>query len=151
MDIEYRCAKTEDAEVLVEIYNASFYKDYIRYGECPGYGKTVEMMKKSIRDCPKFVILNDGNPVGAISCKGIGDGVYEIGCLCIIPEFQGKGIGTKAIGFIKSYYEDWKKITLTTPVDKKENVHFYTEKCGFDVESTEMDGNVEVFRFILKR
>lgn len=39
MDIEYRCAKTEDAEMLVEIYNTSFYHDYVRYGECPGYGK----------------------------------------------------------------------------------------------------------------
>lgn len=34
--------------------------------------------------------------------------VYEVGCLCVVPEYQGKGIGTQAIRFIKSYYEDWK-------------------------------------------
>ena len=40
MTIEYRRATKEDAEVLVNIYNASFYDDYVRYGSCPGYGQT---------------------------------------------------------------------------------------------------------------
>lgn len=46
MKIEYRKAETEDAEMLVNIYNASFYSDYRRFGACPGYGKTIEMMEK---------------------------------------------------------------------------------------------------------
>lgn len=57
MNIEYRWAEIEDTEMLVEIYNASFYDDYIRYGECPGYGKTVENMKQSSRNCPKHIIM----------------------------------------------------------------------------------------------
>ena len=48
MKIEFRQAAMTDAELLVEIYNASFYNDYIKYGECPGYGKTKEVMEKSI-------------------------------------------------------------------------------------------------------
>ena len=43
------------------------------------------------------------------------------------------------------------KLTLVTPVDKSENIKFYTEKCGFDIVSTERDGNVEVARFVLER
>ena len=35
MTIEYRQAVLEDAELLVNIYNASFYDDYMRYGSCP--------------------------------------------------------------------------------------------------------------------
>ena len=66
--------------------------------------------------------------VCCISCKAVDNGVYEIGCLCVRPEFQGKGIGTAAVAFAKSHYVDWKKITLITPVDKKENVRFYTER-----------------------
>ena len=77
--------------------------------------------------------------------------MYEIGCLCVRPEFQGKGIGTSAVAFAKSHYEDWKKFTLITPVDKEENVRFYTEKCGFKIAATEMDGNVKVVRFVLER
>ena len=151
MTTEYRKAKTEDAEMLVNIYNAAFYSDYIRFGSCPGYGKTTEMMEASIKEHPKYIILCDNKPVGCVSCKMPEPKVYEITCLCIIPEYQGKGLGTQAVQFVKSLYEDWEKFTLVTPVDKKENVRFYTEKCGFRITSVEKDGNVELARFIMER
>ena len=137
MKIEYRQAIIEDAELLVNIYNASFYDDYVRFGTCPGYGQTKEMMEESISKYLKHIILCDNEPVGCVSCIDLGEGVYEVGCLCVIPEYQGKGIGTQAIRFVKSIYEDWVRLTLVTPIDKKENVKFYTEKCGFRIESTE--------------
>ena len=151
MKIAFRKADVTDAELLIDIYNAAFYPDYIRYGECPAYGKTVEMMRQSIIDCPKFVILCDEKTVGCISCKELQTGVYEVGCLCVIPAFQGKGIGTSAMEFVKSYYTDWSRFTLVTPADKSENVLFYTKKCGFAIQSFETDGNVKVARFVLKR
>ena len=150
-ELEFRQADITDAELLIEIYNASFYNDYIKYGECPAYGKTKEVMEKSIKNYPKFIILCDGSPVGCVSCKKIEERVYEVGCLCVIPKFQGKGIGTRAIEFVKSFYKDWDKFTLITPMDKSENIKFYTEKCGFNIVSTERDGNVEVARFVLER
>ncbi len=149
--IEFRKAETEDAQLLIDIYNASFYSDFIRYGECPAYGRTKEMMIKSIKDYPKFLILQNGRPVGCISCRAAENGVYEVGCLCVVPDYQGRGIGTAAMEFVKSYYGDWTEFTLITPADKNENIRFYTEKCGFTVRSTEMDGNVEVARLVLKR
>ena len=151
MKIEFRNADIADAELLIDVYNSSFYNDYIKYGECPAYGKTVEMMRHSIADYPKFLILCDEKPVGSISCKELRKGVYEVGCLCVIPEFHGKGIGTSAMGFVKSYYTDWSRFTLVTPADKSENILFYMEKCGFCIRSLEMDGNVEVVRFVLER
>lgn len=151
MEIEYRKANIEDAELLIDIYNAAFYSDYIKYGECPGYGKTKEMMTKSIINFPKFIILCDEKPVGVISCKKVETKQYEVGCLCIIPEFQRKGIGTKAFNFALSHYDDWEKFTLITPSDKEENVKFYTQKCLFRIDSVEMDGNVKVFRFVRER
>lgn len=151
MKIEYRKADISDAELLIEIYNSAFYNDYIKYGECPAYGKTKEMMEKSIIDYPKFIILFNSRPVGCVSCKQIEAGIYEIGCLCVVPRYQGKGIGTQAVKFVKSHFEDWDKITLITPIDKQENVKFYTEKCGFYIVSAEMEGNVKVARFVLER
>ena len=151
MKVEYRKADIADAELLIEIYNSAFYSDYIKYGECPAYGKTKEMMEKSIINYPKFIAFYIDKPVGCISCKQVEEGIYEVGCLCVVPEYQGKGIGTQAIKFITSYFEDWNKFTLITPIDKEENVKFYTEKCGFVIVSTEMDGNVKVARFVLER
>ena len=151
MNIEFRKANAADALLLIDIYNAAFYSDYLKYGECPAYGRTEEMMRQSIMDYPKFLILYDGRPVGCISCKAVEKGIYEIGCLCVVPEHQGKGIGTAAVEFAKTYYHDWNQFTLVTPADKTENIRFYTEKCGFDIRSVEMDGNVEVDRFVLER
>lgn len=150
MQIEYKKASIADTDLLIGIYNASFYSDYIKYGECPAYGKTKEMMEKSIIGYEKFIILCDGEPIGCISCKEIEKNIYEIGCLCVVPQYQGKGIGMQTIDFIKSYYKDWYKFTLITPKDKIENVMFYTEKCGFDIVSSGMDGNVEIIRLILE-
>lgn len=103
MKVEFRKADTADAELLIDIYNSSVYDDYMKYGECPAYGKTQEMMRQSIIDYSKFLILYNGRPVGCISCKEAEKGIYEVGCLCVIPEFQGKGIGTAAMEFAKSY------------------------------------------------
>ena len=75
-----------------------------------------------------------------------------VGCLCVVPEFQGKGIGTQAIRFVTSHYRDWDKITLVTPIDKKgEILKVLYRKCGFNIVSMEMDGNVKVARFVLEK
>lgn len=149
MKIEYRKASLEDAELLINIYDASFYDDYLKYGSCPGYGLTKEKMEESINKYQKYIILCDNEPVGCVSCIKKEKGVYEVGCLCIIPKYQGKGLGTKAIQFVKTLYSDLKILTLVTPIDKRQNVKFYIEKCGFHIESTEKDGNVELARFVL--
>ncbi|MBR3306909.1 MAG: GNAT family N-acetyltransferase [Lachnospiraceae bacterium] len=151
MKIDYRQAGIEDAELLVNIYNASFYDDHLQYGSCPGYGNTREMMEESIKRHPKHIILSDDEPVGCVSYTKLGGGEYEVACLCIVPEFQGKGIGTQAIRFLQTLLEDWKKLTLVTPLDKKQNVKFYIEKCGFHIVSTEKDSNVELARFVVER
>ena len=46
---EFRKADVSDAELLIHIYDAAFYSDYIRYGECPAYGRTKERMEQSVR------------------------------------------------------------------------------------------------------
>ena len=42
-------AEKGDAKLLADIYNEAFYSDYnIRFGECPGYGKTRETMEQQL-------------------------------------------------------------------------------------------------------
>lgn len=67
MSLKYITAKKEDADMLIEIYNASFYDDYVKYGECPAYGRTRESMEASIEKFPKLIIYCDDIPVGVIS------------------------------------------------------------------------------------
>lgn len=151
MSLKYIKAKKEDAHILIEIYNSSFYDDYIKYGECPAYGRTRESMEASIEKFPKLIIYCSDIPVGVISVANRGEGEYYLGCLCVIPKYQGKGIGTQAVKYLLDYYKDWSKITLITLADKDENINFYTEKCGFIINGTAMDGNVKVVHFLMER
>ena len=151
MKLSYRKATKEDANLLIDIYNSSFYDDYVHYGECPAYGQTKEKMEQSICNFTKYIIMNNNIPVGAISFKEERNGHYYLGCLCVIPSFQGQGIGTQAFQYMLSVCPNWKQITLVTPADKTQNIRFYTEKCGFHLGEIEMDGKVEIVNFYINR
>ena len=149
MNIQIKAATIEDAEVLVDIYNKAFYEDFVKYGECPGYGKSVSDMEKSINETLKYIAYVGENPVGAISVLKKDDGVYYLGALCVIPEYQRQGIGHKLLEFFKEQNKDWKKIELVTPADKEKNISFYTKKCGFNIDYEETDGSVKLYHFSL--
>ncbi len=149
MDLEIKAATTKDAGVLVDIYNKAFYEDYVKYGECPGYGRSVSDMEKAIKESSKYIAYVGSAAVGAISVLKKEDGFYYLGALCVIPEYQRMGIGYKLLEFFKDQNKDWKKIELVTPADKEKNVSFYTKKCGFTIDGEEMDGSVKLYHFSL--
>jgi len=107
-------------------------------------------MEQSILRFPKYIFYDD-IPVRVISFKNNGVGHYYLGCLCVVPTYQGIGISTQVFHFMLSICSDWKQITLVTPADKDQNIKFYTEKCGFDIGGKEKDGNAEFTEFIMKR
>ncbi len=148
--VTYREAVPADAALLVDIYDRAFRSDYIRYGECPAYGRTVERMKYSILNHPKETIICGGTPVGVISADDCGEGNYRIGCLCVVPEYQCRGIGGRAIEHFRAVHPDWRRIDLVTPADKTDNISFY-RKNGFEVSGTESDGNVIVVKLFCEK
>jgi len=151
MNISFRKAKESDVKTLVEIYDKSFYADYVKYGKCPAYGKSEEMMLDSLRRLPKEIIMCDDFPVGVLSVEDKGNGIYYVGCLCVIPEYQGKGIGTMAVQHMIETRDNWKNFSLITPADKEENIKFYCEKCGFKLGEKQDDDGVEVVSFNMNR
>ena len=150
-DLEYRCADTSDAKLLVEIYNSAFYDDFIRYGQCQAYGRSEENMQKSILDYPKIIAYDQGKAVGVISYKEEAPGKYYIGCLAVVKEEQGRGIGTLLMKHFMSEHPDWQELTLVTPKDNERNIRFYTKRFGFDIVGEEVDGTVTVLLFSLRR
>ena len=150
-DLEYRCADTSDAKLLVEIYNSAFYDDFVRYGQCQAYGRSEENMQKSILDYPKIIAYDQGKAVGVISYKEEAPGKYYIGCLAVVKEEQGRGIGTLLLKHFMSEHPDWQELTLVTPKDNERNIRFYTKRFGFDIVGEEVDGTVTVLLFKLSR
>ena len=151
MNLTFREAHWQDAEALIEIYNASFYADYVKYGQCPAYGRSKDEMEVSILRFPKELAICDGEIVGAISGQLVDFGVYETGCLCVAPKFQGRGIGEQLFFHFLALHDDWKKITLITPADNEHTISFYEQKCGMHLCGDEMDGEIKVVRLSKER
>ena len=151
MELSYKNADINDAETLIDIYDSAFYDDYILYGECPAYGRSVENMEQSVQEFPKVIAYDQGKAVGVISYKPEGAGKYYIGCLAVKKEEQGKGIGTALMRHFLDEHPDWNEITLVTPCDKEQNIRFYTERFGFDITGEENNGHVKVLWFRLSR
>lgn len=131
MDFKLQRAVEEDAQRIVNARDQSFYDDYIRFGECPGYHHTQEEMKCTIQKADVYLILVDGKMVGDVSVhQPSEDGSQWIGCLEIIPEYQNSGIGSEVLRTIFNLYPETPKWELETPIQNKRNCHFY-EKAGF--------------------
>ena len=151
MELFYKNADINDAETLIDIYDSAFYDDYILYGECPAYGRSVENMEQSVQEFPKVIAYDQGKAVGVISYKEEAPGKYYIGCLAVVKEEQGRGIGTLLMKHFMSEHPDWQELTLVTPKDNERNIRFYTKRFGFDIVGEEVDGTVTVLLFSLRR
>lgn len=68
----------------------------------------------------------------------------------MIPEYQGRGIGTVAMEGLERMFPEWKRIELVTPAEKQENIRFYTLR-GFELAGEETDGSVRVVNLVKKR
>ena len=145
-DIRFERVSLEDAETLIDVRNKSFYEDYLKFGECPGYHISVESMTKSILNRIMYKIICDNKVVGNISIKDNQDGSFCLGCLCVIPEYQNRGIGQTAIKFIENELPNAVSWTLKTPADKKKNVSFY-QKAGYTIIDELVDGTVKLVLF----
>ena len=105
----------------------------------------------SIIDYPKIIAYDQEKAVGVISYKEEAPAKYYIGCLAVVKEEQGRGIGTLLMKHFMSEHPDWQELTLVTPKDNERNIRFYTKRFGFDIVGEEVDGTVTVLLFKLSR
>lgn len=146
MKIEFQKANMDDIEALIDVRNQSFYEDYVKYGECPGYNLTKETMTEIILNRIVYKIMCNNQIVGSISIKDSNDNTYFVGCLCVIPEFENRGIGQGALRFIESKFPNAEIWTLETPADKERNHYFY-KKSGYKIVKEYMEGSVKIVLF----
>ncbi len=125
----FRPAEEKDVPLLTDLYDRAFLKDFQRYGQCPGYGRSQEQMRDSLRRVPKQILLFGGVPVGVLSHERRDDGSVYLGCLCIVPEMQGRGLGTRAFAHMLEECPEVHRFELVTPADKVQNIAFIPENA----------------------
>lgn len=146
MKVEFIRASVDDVDKLIEVQNKSFYGDFIKYGECPAYNRSKESMSNSILNRITFKIMCNDEIVGDIIVRDNHDSTYFLGGLCVIPEYENKGIGQEAIKFIESEFSNATVWTLETPADKTRNHYFY-KKFGYKIVEEYTDKSVKVVLF----
>ena len=143
MNIAVMPAEPADAKRLAEVFNASFYSDYLRYGECPGYHKTEADILAGMRAYAFYKLLADGAIVGAASVHQDGAERCFLGALCVVPDYADRKIGQRAMAALDAAYPNAKSWALETPADKVENLYFY-RKLGFQVTREYQVGRVRI-------
>lgn len=121
------------------------YKKYVE--ECWGtwneddQRKYFENFINSVSDDAWIIQLN-GIDIGFYNGQTLEDGSYEIGNICIIPEYQGKGIGTQVL---KDIMELHKEQDLRIQYFKQNPVGSLYKKLGFEPNG-ETDFHFQMFK-----
>jgi len=146
MRIQFQRATAADVDQLIEVQNKSFYSDYMKYGECPGYHHTKESMTDIVQNRIVYKMICDDQTVGDIIVRDNEDHTYFLGCLCVIPEYENQGIGQQAIHYLEHEFPSATRWSLETPEDKSRNHYFY-KKMGFEIIKEYMHGSVRIVLF----
>ena len=75
-----------------------------------------------------YIIMDGDNRIGFYNGEILENGNYEIGNICIIPEYQGKGIGTK---LLKEKLEENKDRDIEIQYFKQNPVGSLYARLGF--------------------
>jgi len=143
MKFECKRATFYDIDDIIYVQNKGFYQDYKKFGECPGYNPNRKSIMRALTRACVYLICVDDQVVGDAIVMKKSSGEYFLGGLCIIPEYQNKGIGHQVMEFLENTYIDAKHWSLETPMEKEGNIYFY-KKHGFEITDRYLDGTVNV-------
>lgn len=130
MRIRFVRACPSDTELVIKLQNEAFREDFERYGQCPSYRRSQTDTEDIIRRHYDFLIYADENAVGNMIVKLRGAGECHLTSLGVIPDYQHRGIGNRALAFLESQFPESVKFTLDTPTDQEGNRLFY-RKAGY--------------------
>jgi len=103
------------------------------------YGEIIS--RKTIERCidapdsETYRIVSDGKNVGGVILKiNKETNVNELEILFVSPEEHTKGIGYGAWLEVEKLHPETKVWETCTPYFEKRNIHFYVNKCGFQID-----------------
>ena len=130
IEYKFRNITPEDYEYIYEL-KKNAYKEYVimNWGAWDEEAQK-EYFKNFINTYKDttYIIQTEGKDIGFYNDAMLENGNYEIGNICIIPEYQGKGIGTK---ILKDVIEEHKEFNIEIQYFKQNPVGKLYERLGF--------------------
>ena len=117
-DFIYQLKKDSYKKYVEECWGSWIEEEQLKY-----YEKFIDTVKEDT-----WIIQLNGKDIGFYNGMTLEDGSYEIGNICIIPEYQGRGIGTQVL---KDVMELHKNQDIHIQYFKQNKVGKLYEKLGF--------------------
>lgn len=147
----FELAQEKDARIFKEIAIKAFDDDKKEYGSVPPGIESVDWHRYQIKSGMYYKIIFDNKIVGGIKLFNLKSGHYRLGTILILPDFQNRGIGHKAMEFIENEYPNAQKWSLDTPHKSYRNHYFY-EKHGYvKVGETQPSKEREFYLFLYEK
>ncbi len=136
-------ATTVDYEELAEIGRLAFEADKRMFGQGPDIYENPGFLLPLLADGDGKVrkLCLDEKTIGLIVSFPRTASSRWLGCICLLPEWQGWGYGSRALEMLEAAYPDVTQWGLDTPAAKEINLRFY-RKAGYRIvgESVTPDG-----------
>jgi len=142
-------ATPEDYDTLCDIGHRAFHADKLAYGQGPGLYEdpTFLLPMLAAADDTVCLLMAGDTAIGITITYQRTPTSRWLGCLCLLPEWQGMGYGGAALRLLEATYPETCQWALDTPAASVRNRHFY-EKAGFsEVERTVTDTGFELIVF----
>lgn len=91
------------------------------------------LRKQMAENCRFIIIYDDSDPVGFASYQFIGNDVYKLHKIYVLPSQQGKGTGKFLIDYIIDDIRSKKGSSLQLQVNRNNKAKSFYEKLGFKI------------------
>ena len=138
-DIQFLSALLNNESILAVLHNEKL-----------SYDEWLDVYRKYWKndtDEKHFIMFCEDKPAGWLKINGLdGNGTAWLSMLAVAPEYQRKGLGTKAVSFFEEYISDrgFSSAGINTTEDNSAAQSLY-KKCGYEItersESVMGDGS----------
>ncbi|MBQ5487695.1 MAG: GNAT family N-acetyltransferase [Clostridia bacterium] len=124
----------QDIDTVFAIQRAAFEPLYLKYrddGTSPYLESRDTVLRKYTREaaCGYLFLLGD-IPVGAVRILPGADNSAKVSALCVLPEYQRRGIARDGMAKIEALHGDIERWHLSTILEEEGNCRLY-EKLGY--------------------
>ncbi len=135
----------EDLEEILRVQKAAFYPVALaeRNDRIPPLMQTQEEIEDEFTRRTFLKYVHDGKIIGSVRAHLDENRVCQIGKLVVLPEHQGKGIGTALMEAIEQEFEDCLAYELFTGAMHVHTVAFY-HRLGYQTVSKRDFGGVSM-------